>query len=160
MHEQPPKDRRVRGRKRRAGRAAKLAARRRGTLEEFATWIDRRIPCFEVLDTEALELIEYNADTVLEEIGIEFRDFPRALKLWRDAGADVDGERVRFPRGLCRSLVQATAPREYTQHARNPRRSTIIGGARTVLVPPTDRRSCRILTRGGATRPSRIFATS
>ena len=130
-----PKDRRVRGRKRRAGRAAKLAARRRGTMEEFATWIDRRIPCFEVLDTEALELIEYNADTVLEEIGIEFRDFPRALKLWRDAGADVDGERVRFPRGLCRSLVQATAPREYTQHARNPRRSTIIGGARTVLVP-------------------------
>ena len=130
-----PKDRRERSRKRRSGRAAKLAARRRGTLEEFATWIDRRIPCFEVLDTEALELIEHNADTVLEEIGIEFRDFPRALKLWRDAGADVDGERVRFPRGLCRSLVQATAPGEYTQHARNPRRSTIIGGARTVLVP-------------------------
>ncbi len=130
-----PKDRRNRSRKRRAGRAAKLAARRRGTVEEFATWIDRRIPCFEVLDTEALELIEHNADTVLEEIGIEFRDFPRALKLWKDAGADVDGERVRFPRGLCRALVQATAPREYTQHARNPRRSTIIGGARTVLVP-------------------------
>ena len=130
-----PKDRRVRGRKRRAGRAAKLAAHRRGTMEEFATWIDRRIPCFEVLDTEALELIEHNADTVLEEIGIEFRDFPRALKLWKDAGADVDGERVRFPRGLCRTLVRATAPREYTQHARNPRRSTIIGGARTVLVP-------------------------
>ena len=130
-----PQDRRNPGRRRRAGRAAKLAARRKGTADQLATWIDRRIPCFEVLDTEALELIEHNAETVLEEIGIEFRDFPRALKLWKDAGADVDGERVRFPRGMCRSLVQATAPREYTQHARNPRRSTIIGGARTVLVP-------------------------
>ena len=130
-----PRDKRHRRGKRRGGRAAKITARRRGTVEELATWIDRRIPCFEVLDAEALELIEHNAETVLEEIGIEFRDFPRALKLWKDAGADVNGERVRFPRGMCRSLVQATAPREYTQHARNPRRSTIIGGARTVLVP-------------------------
>ena len=130
-----PQDRRNSGRRRRTGRAAKLAARRKGTVDRLATWIDRRIPCFEVLDTEALELIEHNAETVLEEIGIEFRDFPRALKLWKDAGADVEGERVSFPRGMCRSLVQATAPREYTQHARNPRRSTIIGGARTVLVP-------------------------
>ena len=130
-----PKDRRNPARKRRAGRAAKLAERRSRAAGELASWIDRRIPRFEVLDTEALELIEHNADTVLEEIGIEFRDFPRALKLWKDAGADVSGERVRFPRGLCRSLVQATAPSEYTQHARNPRRSTIIGGARTVLVP-------------------------
>ena len=119
----------------RVGRAVKLAARRRGIVDEFATWIDRRIPYFGVLDSEALELIEHNADTVLEEIGIEFREFPRALDLWKAAGADVDGERVRFPRGLCRSLVQATAPREYTQHARNPRRSTVIGGDRTVMVP-------------------------
>ena len=134
MSSQSQDRRQPRGR-RRGGRAAKISARRRGTVEELATWIDRRIPCFEVLDGEALELIEHNAETVLEEIGIEFRDFPRALKLWKDAGADVAGERVRFPRGMCRSLVKATAPREYTQHARNPRRSTIIGGARTVLVP-------------------------
>ena len=34
-----------------------------------------------------------------------------ALELFAGAGASVDGERVRFPGGLCRSLVQATAPR-------------------------------------------------
>ena len=119
----------------RGGRAVKLAARGRGVVGEFTAWIDRKIPYFEVLDGEALELIEHNADTVLEEIGVEFRDFPRALELWKDAGADVDGERVHFPRGMCRSLVRATAPREYMQHARNPRRSTIIGGDRTVMVP-------------------------
>ncbi|MYE48717.1 MAG: trimethylamine methyltransferase family protein [Gammaproteobacteria bacterium] len=130
-----PQHRRHPGRKRRGGRAAKFAARRSGTAKELAAWIDRSIPCFEVLDTEALESIEHNADTVLEEIGIEFRAFPRALELLKEAGADVNGERVRFPRGMCRSLVQATAPREYRQHARNPSRSTIIGGARTVMVP-------------------------
>ena len=123
------------GRPLRTGRAHKRDRRRGGIVDEFTTWIDRRIPHVEILDSEALELIEHNADIVLEEIGIEFREFPRALKLWKEAGADVDGERVRFPRGLCRSLVQATAPREYTQHARNPKRSTIIGGDRTVLVP-------------------------
>ena len=126
---------RRKGRAVRGGRAAKLAARRGGMAQEIAAWIDRKIPCFEMLDAEALELIEHNADTVLEEIGVEFREFPRALALFKDAGADVEGERVRFPRGLCRSLIQATAPREYTQHARNPKRSTIIGGDRMVLVP-------------------------
>jgi trimethylamine--corrinoid protein Co-methyltransferase len=55
---------------------------------------------YEVLDEEGLSLIERNADTVLEEIGIEFRDdSPKRIALWRDAGADVKGERVRFPKG-------------------------------------------------------------
>jgi len=121
-------------RRRGSGREAKRAARRQAPAE-IAAWIDRKVPYFDVLDEEALELIEHNAETVLEEIGVEFRDFPRALELWKDAGADVDGERVRFPRGLCRSIVQASAPREYTQHARNPERTTIIGGDRTVFVP-------------------------
>ena len=121
-------------RKRGAGRAAKRAARQH-PVTSTAAWIDRRIPHFEVLDAEALELIEHNADVLLEEVGIEFRDFPRALELWKDAGADVDGERVRFPRGLCRSIVQASAPAEFRQHARNPERSTMIGGERLVCVP-------------------------
>lgn len=121
-------------RKRGAGRKAKRASRQARTVST-ATWIDRKIPYFEVLGEEGLSLIEQNADTILEEIGIEFRDFPQALELWREAGADVDGELVRFPRGLCRSLINATAPSEFMQHARNPERSVMIGGDRTVLVP-------------------------
>jgi len=121
-------------RRRGAGRKAKHAARLQA-VDEIAGWVDRRIPYFEVLNEEGLELIENNAETVLEEIGIEFREFPRALDLWREAGADVDGERVRFPRGLCRSIIQRSAPAEFTQHARNPERNVIIGGDRTVFVP-------------------------
>jgi len=116
------------------GREARRAARQNAPVAT-AAYIDRKIPYFEVLGDEALEIIEYNADTVLEEIGIEFRDFPQALELLRDAGADVDGERVRFPRGLCRSIIRRSAPSEYVQHARNPARNVVIGGDRTVMVP-------------------------
>ena len=116
------------------GRRAKLAARQHADAETVA-FINRKIPYYEVLDEEGLQLIEHNADTVLEEVGIEFRDFPEALALFKDAGADVDGERVRFPRGLCRSIIQKSAPAEYTQHARNSERNIIVGGKRTVLVP-------------------------
>ncbi|MCB1805151.1 MAG: trimethylamine methyltransferase family protein, partial [Candidatus Competibacteraceae bacterium] len=43
--------------------------------------------------------------------------------------------RVHFPRGLCRTIIQHSAPAEYTQHARNPARSVRIGGKHTVFVP-------------------------
>lgn len=122
------------GRRGGGGRSGKRAARQT-TQTKQAAFIDRKIPYFELLGDEALEQIEYNADTVLEEIGIDFRDDPEALQILKEGGADVQGERVRFPRGLCRSLIQQHAPSEFTQHARNPERSTIIGGKRTVLVP-------------------------
>ena len=121
-------------RRKTGGRSAKLAARRQAA-GKVPAFIERRIPYYEMLDDSGLELIESNADTLLQEIGMEFRDYPDALALFRAAGADVDGERVRFPLGLCRSIIQASAPEVYTQYARNLDRSVIIGGPRTVLVP-------------------------
>ena len=82
------------------GRSSKVAARQ-NISTEYEAYIERNIPYFEILDEEGLALIENNADILLEEIGIEFRDFPEALKLFKDAGADIKGERVRFPRGFC-----------------------------------------------------------
>jgi trimethylamine--corrinoid protein Co-methyltransferase len=87
------------------------------------------------LGEEALEAIEHNAETILEETGIDFRDDAEALAIWKDAGATIDGERVRFPRGLCRSLIQRSAPAEFVQHARNPARSVRIGGPHSVFAP-------------------------
>src|SRR5689334_20242712 len=98
------------------------------------TYIKRQIPLYEVLTEDGLALIENNADTVLQEIGIDFRDDPEALAMWKDAGADVKGDRVRFPRGLVRSLIK-TAPREFVQHARNPANSVTVGGKNTVFAP-------------------------
>ena len=116
------------------GRDGRRAARAAAVVES-APFIERKIPYLEYLDEEGLQIIEENADLLLEEIGIDFLDDPEALEMWQAAGADVKGCRVHFPRGLCRSLIQATAPREYLQHARNPARSVMIGGKRTVLVP-------------------------
>jgi trimethylamine--corrinoid protein Co-methyltransferase len=98
-------------------------------------FLTRRLAPFEVIDEEGLATLESNADTILERVGLEFRGDPDALRLFRDAGADVDGERVRFPRGLARRIVQATAPREFTQYARNEANSVRIGGDATVFAP-------------------------
>ncbi len=122
---------------RRRGRGGGGAARRaeRSSVRiETAKYIERNIPNVEVLDDRALELIEANAEQVLEEIGVCFVDNPAALERWRTAGADVEGERVRIPRGLARKLC-ATAPSEFTQHARNPEKSVVIGGRNMVCAP-------------------------
>ena len=116
------------------GAAARRAARSGGGPGQQLTYIKREIPLYEVLNEEGLALIEKNADTVLEEIGIEFRDDAEALELFRNAGAVIKGERVHFPKGLPRSLLK-TAPSIYTQHARNPQRSVQIGGNATVFAP-------------------------
>src|SRR6202000_2857488 len=57
------------------------------------------------------------------------------LQIFKDAGADVTGERGRFPRGMCRSIVQRSAPKTFVQYARNPARNVVIGGANTVFAP-------------------------
>ncbi|HUY83028.1 MAG TPA: trimethylamine methyltransferase family protein [Steroidobacteraceae bacterium] len=97
-------------------------------------YIRRRLAPVELLSAESAEIIENNAETILEEIGIEFRRDPESLRLWRGAGADVRGERVHIPRGMARSLLQ-TAPREFTLHARNPARNVRFGGDATVFSP-------------------------
>ena len=122
------------GRRGRSGGAAARRAQRQNTTINQLTYITRHMPEYEVLSEEGLVLIEANCDKILEEIGIEFREDEEALEMWRNAGADVRGERVRFPKGLCRSLI-ATAPRIFTQHARNTERSIKIGGKHTVFAP-------------------------
>ena len=122
-----------RGRRGRGGRQARRAGA--AVVTPSKPYITRKIPYFEVLDEEGLQIIENNADTILEEIGIDFRDMPEALDILKKGGAHIDGERVRFPRGLCRSIIQASAPAEYTHHARNPERNVRIGGKNTAFVP-------------------------
>jgi trimethylamine--corrinoid protein Co-methyltransferase len=101
---------------------------------ETERYIERNIPLYEFLDEATLEIIEYNAETVLEEIGVNFVDSPVALERWRSVGAIIEGERVRIPRGLARELCK-TAPSKFVQHARNPERSVEIGGKSLVTAP-------------------------
>ncbi|HEX9043965.1 MAG TPA: trimethylamine methyltransferase family protein [Candidatus Limnocylindrales bacterium] len=121
-------------RRRPGGRESRRAARLASHVAR-QPFLTRKLAPFEILDEEGLSLLEENAETILEEVGVEFRGDPAALDLLRNAGGDVDGELVRFPRGMCRRIVQATAPRQYTQYARNPANNVEIGGMNTVFAP-------------------------
>jgi trimethylamine--corrinoid protein Co-methyltransferase len=122
-------------RSRGGGRDGRQRARSRGT-GAAPPYLTRRIPTYELLGEEGLVALETHADRILEEIGFEIRGDPEAIALFRAAGASVEGEwRLRFPRGLIRSIIQTSAPREFVQHARNPARSVRIGGDATVFSP-------------------------
>jgi trimethylamine--corrinoid protein Co-methyltransferase len=121
-------------RRARGGGGAARRAERTAVSFETAKYIQRNIPNFEILTEEALCIIEANAEQILEEVGVNFLDNPAALKRWKDAGAYIDGERVRIPKGLARKLC-ATAPSSFTQHARNSERNVVIGGNNLVLAP-------------------------
>ncbi|GAB1380817.1 trimethylamine methyltransferase family protein [Pararhodobacter aggregans] len=117
----------------RSGRAARRAERAAPSVLR-APYIVRGIPTYDILGEESLLRIEAIADRILAEIGIDFRDDPVALDHWRRAGAEVDGLRVRFPKGLLREILK-TAPAEFTQHARNPANNVRIGGKNVVFAP-------------------------
>jgi trimethylamine---corrinoid protein Co-methyltransferase len=127
-------------RRARGGADARRAART-STAVKQAGFIRRNIKAYEPFTDEQLELIEHNAETVLQETGIDFYEDEEAVQRWKNAGADVKPSaadprrfRIRFPKGLVRTLIK-TAPREYTQHARNPANSVHIGGNSTVFAP-------------------------
>ena len=115
----------------RRGRAEANAAERPAR----QPYITRNIPPYSVLGDADLAILEHNADTILEEIGIDIKDDPETIALFVAAGATAHGERVHFPRGMCREIVQNNAPGIFTQYARNPDNNVVIGGKNTVLVP-------------------------
>ena len=105
------------------------------SVEQLSPYINRNIDPLPVLSAEGLETIEANADRILEDTGMEFRDDPEVIAIFAKAGCDIDGERVRFKPGFCRDIITAYAPSQFKQLARNPERSVVIGGKSSVLCP-------------------------
>jgi trimethylamine--corrinoid protein Co-methyltransferase len=97
--------------------------------------LERKIPYYDLFAEGGLDLIEEHADRILAEVGIEVWGDDTALDLFREAGATVDGQRMRFDPGLVKDIVTRSAPRGFVQHARDPERSVTIGGDHTVFAP-------------------------
>ena len=116
------------------GRAARQAKRAAAGAVTQA-YLERRLAPVSVLDEGGLAQIEENAETILNEVGIQFNGYPAALERFEAAGCRIDGEFVYFPRGLARQIVQENAPTSYIQSARNPARNVKIGDNATVFVP-------------------------
>ena len=137
-----------RKRRRSGGREARKAHREASRLARHVPFLTRKLDLVEVLNAEGLELIEHNAETILDQVGVEIVDYPDALRIFAEAGADVDATRVRFPRGMCRKIIRASAPSLFVQHARNRARSVRIGDPHMVLVPAYGSPFVRDLKRG------------
>lgn len=97
--------------------------------------LTRKLPLCEVMDDSQVHLIDDASMSILENVGIVFRD-PVAVEDWRRAGADVNGEVVRPNRELIRELIK-TIPSDFTYNARNPERNLPLGGKHSIFVPMT-----------------------
>ena len=119
--------------RRRSGRRKKIESRT-AQATRAAPFLHRKVPVMNLLDPEAVAIIETNADRILDEIGMEFRGDRETLEIFQKAGLRVEGERVRFDPGWCRDKI-SSAPTSFVQHARNPDRDIRIGGDSMIFCP-------------------------
>jgi trimethylamine--corrinoid protein Co-methyltransferase len=90
-----------------------------------------RMPRFEVLDADSLDVLDRGWRRILTEIGIDF-GLPESVEAFRAAGQVVDGTVVRLDPEFVLEQV-AKAPREFDVRARNPARSLHVGGEHMVF---------------------------
>jgi trimethylamine--corrinoid protein Co-methyltransferase len=102
---------------------------------EMLPALRRNLPLCEPMDEEQIRRIDDASMSILEEVGIVFRD-QIALADWARVGADVRGERVHLDRGLVRELI-STVPAGFTYHARDPEKNLPFGGPHSIFVPMT-----------------------
>lgn len=101
-----------------------------------------------LVSEDQLEAIHDASLTILEEIGMDFLD-PSARDLLAKAGARVEpgSERVRFDRGLILERI-ATAPSEFTLHARNPAHNLVFGGDHVIFAQVASAPNCSDTDKG------------
>ncbi|MEM7506850.1 MAG: trimethylamine methyltransferase family protein [Pseudomonadota bacterium] len=116
----------------RRGRRDRKAARQADPVR-FLPEMDRGIPFLDLMTPEQVEAIHDASMSILETKGIEFR-CDVAAGMWRAAGAQVDGHRVRIDRAQLMELI-ATAPTTYSMRARNPARTVTLGGRKQIFTP-------------------------
>ncbi len=116
----------------RRGRDARTA-RRRSKTRSWLPELERRIPWVDLLSDNQVQVVHDASMDVVEEVGVEFR-CDDALALWRDAGATVDGDRVRLDREHLMALI-GTAPSSYTMVARDPAPTVTVGNGKTIFTP-------------------------
>jgi trimethylamine--corrinoid protein Co-methyltransferase len=85
-----------------------------------------RMPRYEILSADAMEVLGRGWRRIVSEIGVEFMS-PRATELFRAAGQQVEDNNVRFDPEFLLEQVRK-APREFEIQARNPANNVHIGG--------------------------------
>lgn len=87
----------------------------------------------ELLSLDQIEAIHETSLEILQDVGVIFYDDP-ACELLRHAGAELEGQRVFFPRRLVEELLEKP-PERFTLYGRDSAHDVIIGGEDPVFVP-------------------------
>ena len=90
-----------------------------------------RMPRYEILSEEAIEVLDRGWRRIVSEIGIEFT-LDEAAEEFRRAGQTVEGSLVRLDPDFVLEQV-AKAPHEFDIQARNPERNIHVGGDHMVF---------------------------
>jgi trimethylamine---corrinoid protein Co-methyltransferase len=131
---------------RRGGGRSARGGRPKGIAQKPFRQPRRRFPPMRIVSDDELEAIHLTALTILEEIGMDFLN-AEARDILARAGAKVDGLRVRFDRGLIEQAI-ATAPAEFTLHARNPAHHVRFGGDWVAFPQMASAPNCTDMDRG------------
>lgn len=89
---------------------------------------------FDVLDPSALDMIEGNADHILQNIGLDLQGDPTSLDAMSSVGARIEGDRIYIDAAILRDLI-ATAPASFEWQGPTGKTSVRIGGDRPVMTP-------------------------
>lgn len=119
---------------RRGGRHARRTIRS-SRLEDMLPNLKRNLPLVEPMDADQIARIDDASMSILEEVGVVFRD-PIALEDWKQAGARVDGDLVKFDREHIRELI-TSIPANITLTARDRAKTVTLGGKESIFVPMT-----------------------
>lgn len=112
------------------GREARLRARTSAPTV-YLPAVLRKVGPVNLLGPDGVARIHKAVVRILSETGIVFRD-ARALEHWKQAGAKVDGDRVRIPEALLMELI-SSVPSGYVYNARNPARTVPVGGNNSIF---------------------------
>src|SRR5690606_21704845 len=116
------------------GRGARRALRSAPDFDMLPA-LKRGIPTCEVMDPDRVKQIDNASMSILEVVGVVFRD-EIALADWKRAGATVVGDRVHLDREIVREL-SATIPSGWTYRPLYTEQSLPFGGKHSIFVPMT-----------------------
>jgi trimethylamine--corrinoid protein Co-methyltransferase len=88
---------------------------------------------YDLLSASAIEQIHQTSVRLLDQVGVVC-PHEDALAIFEKHGVRVDGNRVCLSEDQVMTCV-GTVPRQFTVHARNPDRDTLIGGVGPVFAP-------------------------
>jgi trimethylamine---corrinoid protein Co-methyltransferase len=133
---------------RRGGRLAKREAMAGAFDQPPFRQLNRPYPCVPVVSEDELESIHRASLRVLSEIGLDvLHEGARAIMKRHGADVREGSERVRFDPDMVLETI-ATAPSEFTLHARNPAHNVRFGGSNIIFAQMGSAPNCMDMDKG------------